>query len=219
MRQSKKNLKSLILPIENAKNKLNETNLLKQQLEGQINVLKEQINTARMNDEHYENRLNTVYSEINMRREQKVSLEEEQKNLTEKLHEVSQSDETLKNRLIEVQTLIAEHTEEIEQCKQEIMELLGNRASTKAKIQHFDTTRDQISTRKSVLARNILEVSAKAKEQEEQLREYEEQLAAVREKIRLCNAQISQNEQKIQGIPKGIKYQTGKTEHWKNRIS
>jgi len=192
------------LAIENAKNKLNETNLLKQQLEGQINVLKEQINTARMNDEHYENRLNTVYSEINMRREQKVSLEEEQKNLTEKLHEVSQSDETLKNRLIEVQTLIAEHTEEIEQCKQEIMELLGNRASTKAKIQHFDTTRDQISTRKSVLARNILEVSAKAKEQEEQLREYEEQLAAVREKIRLCNAQISQNEQKIQEFQKEL---------------
>ena len=38
------------LAIENAKNQRNETNLLKQQLEGQINVLKEQINTARMND-------------------------------------------------------------------------------------------------------------------------------------------------------------------------
>ena len=35
------------LAIETARNQLNETNLLKQQLEGQINVLKEQINTAR----------------------------------------------------------------------------------------------------------------------------------------------------------------------------
>ena len=39
--------------IEKSKNQLNETTLLKQQLEGQINVLKEQINTARINEEHY----------------------------------------------------------------------------------------------------------------------------------------------------------------------
>lgn len=58
---------------------MNETNLLKQQLEGQINVLREQINTARMNDEHYDNRLNTVQSEINMRKEQKASLKKKRK--------------------------------------------------------------------------------------------------------------------------------------------
>lgn len=99
-----------------------------------------------------------------------------------------------------MQTQIAEHTEEIEQRKQEIMDLLGNRASTKAKIQHFDTTRDQISTRKSVLARNILEVSAKAKEQEEQLHEHEERLSEIQDKIRLYNMQITENEQKIQKL-------------------
>lgn len=80
------------------------------------------------------------------------------------------------------------------------MDLLGNRASTKAKIQHFDTTRDQISTRKSVLARNILEVSAKAKEQEEQLHEHEERLSEIQDKIRLYNMQITENEQKIQKL-------------------
>ena len=188
------------LAIETAKNRLNETNLLKQQLEGQINVLREQINTARMNDEHYDNRLNTVQSEINMRKEQKASFEEEKKNLSEKLREASQADTVVKKRLIDVQTQIAEHTEEIEQRKQEIMDLLGNRASTKAKIQHFDTTRDQISTRKSVLARNILEVSAKAKEQEEQLHEHEERLSEIQDKIRLYNMQITENEQKIQKL-------------------
>ena len=109
------------LAIETAKNRLNETNLLKQQLEGQINVLREQINTARMNDEHYDNRLNTVQSEINMRKEQKASFEEEKKNLSEKLREASQADTVVKKRLIDVQAQIAEHTEEIEQRKQEII--------------------------------------------------------------------------------------------------
>ena len=46
--------------IEKAKHQLNETTLLKQQLEGQINVLNEQINTARTNDEHYSNRVSII---------------------------------------------------------------------------------------------------------------------------------------------------------------
>ena len=50
--------------IEHYKSKLNETNLLKQQLENQIALLKEQINTARMNDEHLEQRSKAIYAEL-----------------------------------------------------------------------------------------------------------------------------------------------------------
>ena len=39
--------------IERAKNQLNETTMLKQQLENKIAILKEQIKSAHMNDEHY----------------------------------------------------------------------------------------------------------------------------------------------------------------------
>lgn len=53
--------------MEKAKSQLNETTLLKQQLEGQIEALKEQINTARMNDEHIEQRSKTIYNEMSER--------------------------------------------------------------------------------------------------------------------------------------------------------
>ena len=55
------------LAIETARTQMNETGLLKQQLEGQINVLKEQINTARMNDEHYGHRAGVIHTEIESR--------------------------------------------------------------------------------------------------------------------------------------------------------
>lgn len=42
--------------IETYNRKLTETSILKQQLENQIALLKEQIHSARMNDEHYANR-------------------------------------------------------------------------------------------------------------------------------------------------------------------
>ena len=92
------------LAIETARNQMNETNLLKQQLEGQINVLKEQINTARMNDEHYGNRANTIHVEIGTRQEQKSSLDQEKGRSSGKTAgRLRQQDREAKEGLIEVQ--------------------------------------------------------------------------------------------------------------------
>ena len=190
--------------IETARNQLSETTLLKQQLEGQINVLKEQINTARMNDEHYDNRLSAIRIEIDTRQEQRSSLEKEQKEVREKLARASAQDEEAKRLLIETQSLIAEHSAGIEEGKREIMDLLGNRASTKAKIQHYDTTKDQIASRKAVLARNMLEVSSEAEKHNTSLAQYEEELQKVREEIRNCNDKIRENEAEISRLQKEL---------------
>lgn len=192
------------LAIETAKNQLNETNLLKQQLEGQINVLKEQINTVRMNDEHYGNRSNAVRIEVETRQEQKHSLEKDRREVQEKLSEASARDRQAKEQLIEVQTQIAEHTAQIEVRKQEIMDILGNRASTKAKIQHYDTTKEQISARKAVLARNILEASAEAENQEKRLKKYEEELKGVQETVEGYSARIAETERRIAELQKEL---------------
>ena len=192
------------LAIENAKNQLNETNLLKQQLEGQINVLKEQINTARMNDEHYDRRLSTIRGEIDAKAGQRKAFEEERDEVQRKLAEVSRQDKEAAEQLIIVQTRIAENTAAIESGKQEIMELLGNRASTKAKIQHYDTTREQIASRKAVLARNILEISSEAEEQNDSLRKYEAELKSVRSRIAECSRRIAEDEDEIERLRKEL---------------
>lgn len=188
------------LAIEKARNQLNETNLLKQQLEGQINVLKEQINTARMNDEHYDNRLSAIRIEIEEREKQKEILVRDRGEAGDKLGEVSGKDEKARRELIDIQTRIAEHSAQIESKKQEIMEILGNRASTKAKIQHYDTTREQLTARKAVLARNILEVSSEAERQNESLKQYEEELKKVRDEISAYGERIRENEREIRRL-------------------
>lgn len=192
------------LAIETAKNQLNETNLLRQQLEGQINVLKEQINTVRMNDEHYGKRANTIRVEIDTRQDQKESLAAEKSEVQEKLNSALAQDSEAKEDLVDIQSRIAEHTNRIEEKKQEIMNLLGNRASTQAKIQHYDTTKDQISVRKAELARSILEVSEEGERLAERLREYEEELGKVQETIRGYNARIKENEQQIERLQKEL---------------
>lgn len=185
------------LSIETAKNQLNKTTLLKQQLEGQINVLKEQINTVRMNDEHYGKRQHTIQIEIEMREAQKKDLEQDQKALQEKMSQVSKEDQSAKEVLVEVQRQIASHTAEIEKSKQEIMDLLNGRASTKAKIQHFDTTKEQMTTRRAELNKLLLEVSGSGEHLTASLKEHEEKQAEVRAEMAGYEKKIRENEQKI----------------------
>ena len=190
-------VEGIALSIEKAKSQLNETTLLKQQLEGQINVLKEQINTVRMNDEHYGKRQQTIRIELETREKQKDTLSQERADVTEKLTQISRQDQEAKQALIEVQSRIAEHSAEVEKKKQEIMELLNNRASTRAKIQHFDTTQAQFTTRRAELHKLILETASEGERQNSALRSYEEELVSVREQITRFSEQIKENEQKI----------------------
>lgn len=63
--------------IEKANRQLNETTILKQQLENQIALLKEQIHSARMNDEHFDQRAGVIDSEIDVREGQLKELHTE----------------------------------------------------------------------------------------------------------------------------------------------
>ncbi len=184
--------------VEKAKNQLNETVLLKQQLEGQIRVLKEQIHSIQINDEHYGNRLVTIEKEIAERKMKRDELSKDREALKEQLKQTSSEDERAKQELIDIQSKIALHSEEIEQCKEEIMKLLGNRASTKAKIQHFDTTRGQLATRRSELSQRIIRISSEAEKDQEVAVTYETQLNEISSKISRCNEKAKTKEQEIQ---------------------
>ena len=188
---------SIDYSIERAKGQLNETTLLKQQLEGQISVLKEQIKTARMNDEHYDSRLNAIQAEMETRQAQREKLSDEQREVRVKLASVSSKDQEAKEALIKVQTLIAEQTAQIERSQQEVMELLGNRASTKAKIQHYDTTKDQITLQKNTLETRLQEITEGIKKQEADLSKYREELEQITQEIAGYTEEIEEKEQHI----------------------
>ena len=183
--------------IEKSKNQLNETTLLKQQLEGQINVLKEQINTARINEEHYANRRRTIQQEWDAKKEQKAGFVKDSEAIHGQLERISNQDTDAKEQLIQVQSQIAEETMEIEQSKEEIMRLLNNRASTQAKIQHFDTTQQQITTRRAQIHREILEVSSEAEQYGRELEQQRRGFEEITAEIQAFQDLISVNEQNI----------------------
>ena len=151
-----------------------------------------------MNDEHYDNRLHTIRIEIEARQGQLKELSREQEEVRGRLLEVARQDQEAKEALVAVQSRIAGQTAEVESSKQEIMELLDNRASTRAKIQHYDTTQEQIRVRKAELDRLLLETLGEGEKQQQVMAAYEAELAGVRKEIAEFSGQIQDTEQKIE---------------------
>ncbi len=194
--------------IERAKGQLNETTMLKQQLENQIALLKEQIHSARMNDEHYEQRTETIEAEIAERTEKLCEFEKEQTDIHGQLGEHRQFENKAREELIAVQTRIATFTADIEKNKTDIMELLNNRASTKAKIQKYDTMLEQIQVRRAQLEQRMAEAKEEADGQEALLSGYEEELEAISGEIITLTEQSRQYEERIEEIQKILSRQT-----------
>ena len=194
--------------IEKAKSQLNETTMLKQQLENQIALLKEQIHSARMNDEHYDQRADAIENEVAERRQKLSELEKEQREIHSSLEDRKRIENAAYEELIEVQTRIATLTDRIEKNKSDIMELLSSRASTKAKIQKYDTMLEQIDVRKSQLNQRMLEAKSEADKQKELLAEYEVNLKEISEQIIQMTEESSVYEEKIKVIQNTLSKQT-----------
>lgn len=190
--------------VERAKGQLNETTLLKQQLENQIELLKEQINSIRMNDEHYEQRARTISLELAEREKQKHILQKERDEIAQKLSLEEEKQKKAQEELVEVQSRIARMTSEIDRNQNEIRELLNNRASTKAKIQHYDTMLEQLKVRRAELYKRLVETQSDAEQQKKLYAEYEGELKTISGKIADSVAEISQYEEQIEKLQSEI---------------
>ena len=190
--------------VEKAKRQLNETTLLKQQLEGQIALLKEQIKSARMNDEHYEQRARNIYAELSLRESQKETLQKEKDDIAEKLQKEEERQKQARSALIEQQSRIAEMTALIDENQSEIRELLGNRASTKAKIQHYDTMMEQMKVRGAELSKRLLESQSDGERQKELYTQYESELREISGKIAGFVEEIKGYEAEIEKLQQEI---------------
>ena len=190
--------------IQTYNRKLTETSMLKQQLENQIALLKEQIHSARMNDEHYANRAQSIERELSEREEQLGTLISDQTRLQAELDSGRKAETLEKENLNKLQIRIASLSSDIEKNQNDIREILGNRASTKAQIQKFDTMMEQIQVRKSGLNQRYFGAQSEAGLQKEQYETFYAELKEVSDQI-ISFAEVKKNyESKIQELQKSL---------------
>ena len=183
--------------LDQANRQLNETKLLKQQLEGQIEVLKEQINTARMNDEHLEQRSKAIYAELEAREKSMAELAKEKEAFEAQMSAQHEKDQAAEAELLQIQTRIAELAGNIEDNKQNLIELLNNRSSTRANIQKYDTLLEQIQVRRSALHQRLLVAESEVSRLQAEHGKYEVELKEASDVILGFTTQIQTLEDSI----------------------
>jgi len=190
--------------LERSKRQLNETTLLKQQLEGQIEVLKEQINTARMNDEHLAQRSIAIVAELEEREKNLESLATEKAELQAQIDEKNAEQMKVQEELLRIQTRIAELAGAVEDGKNNLIELLNNRSSTKAKIQKYDTMMEQIQVRKAELNQRLISAESEAVEYDEEMLRFENELKEISSTIIGFVDETKKYESEIERLQKEI---------------
>ena len=161
-----------------------------------------------MNDAHYDQRARTITSEIGVREDQLKELKQEEDTIKTQLDEQTKLENQAREELIQVQSRIAAITASVDRSNGEIMELLNNRASTKAKIQKYDTMLEQIQVRKSGMARQLLEAAEEIRGQTEKYEEYQEELKEVSGRIIELSEENSRYEEKIAALQARLTKQT-----------
>lgn len=172
--------------IESIRENLGSTTVMKGKLEGQINVLNEQIHSAEMTDEHLQSRLDSIDREKQERLGQKAAYDAQKESLDAKLAQAGQRRREAEDALRRLQEEIARCTDGIEQGKNEIIELLNKNASVKARQQRYDTMLEQVNIRKAQLTQRLLARKTEEADLETVLTDYQRELDAV-------NAQISES--------------------------
>ncbi len=140
------------------------TTVLKGKLEGQINVLKEQIHALQQSEEHFHTRQEEIDQEKSERTEQQKGFQKELAQANDLLKSVEERKSNVMARHQEIQEEIARCSRGMEDGKNEMIELLNNKASTKARQQRYDTMQEQVNIRRAELSKRLLEQKSEEEE-------------------------------------------------------
>ena len=212
-------LETLDVTIEEKKNELNQGRIVKQQLENQIELLKEQIHSASMNDEHFRQRITGIEESLqNCRKE----LEKEEKNSQELETELSEIQKK-ENSYIQILQDITREVELLEEKiaggRNELIDLLSERSNTKAKLQRFETMKEQIQIRNSQLAQRMLSAKTEQTQRESVQMGFQKEYEAVTARIHALTEENSEIEARINEIQKELIVSTKELEATKEEYS
>lgn len=181
--QLNKELEELENLIFGERSDMNQAVLTCQSLEGQISVLKEQINTERLNEEHIRSRMDAIDAELERKAEQKAEYQKERDELSVGVQAVLKELEQSESLLKEKDSLIAETELLIESAKAAIISALNEKAGLAARRQRYETMLEQVDVRRAEVSQKLLKIKSDESQQDEQLKQKEAALTAVEERL------------------------------------
>ena len=152
--------------IEERRKKLSESGLLREKLEGEINVLNEKINSDNVSGEHFKNRKKALTEELESKQAESERLSAEQAGLDSETEELIKKRDEAAAELESLHKEIEEQNDVVEKNKNILIELLNDRALIQTKLGQFGTMLEQNKIRKAEIQSKL--ISAKSEEAEQE---------------------------------------------------
>ena len=183
--------------IEKSRTSLTDTSVLRGKLEGEINVLKEQIHFAKSNEEHLKQRKEAVRKEIDEKNKDKGDILEDKKIIDDQVAQIESTRNEAREKLLAVQNKIEELNNNIESGKNTIIDALNKRATIKSKLGRYDTMTEQVNIRKAELTSRLLRMKSDEAQQEAAMQKLNEEFEKINEEIRALNDAQTSKEEKL----------------------
>lgn len=175
--------------IEQARSLVTDTGLMRGRLEGEMNVLREQINSAKGSENHLTGRRTALEGEIASKEKDKEGILNEKSATDSQVQEIAATAEAQRAQLDAIQAKIAELNNAIEAGKNTIIGELNQRATIKSRMGRFDTMMEQVNIRRAELNSRLLRAKSDEAAREESLKKLEAEFEAVTEELRRLTEQ------------------------------
>ena len=195
---------------ERARN--NENQLKRQQLAGQMEVLREQIRSVETSRKNQLERLETIEKNLTERKKELEASRLELNGLKEERKQAQEEEEDTSVENDAIEASISHLNREIEGDKSEIIRILNQRASTKGKIQRYDTMMEQNQIRRAEVSLRLLRLRSEENEQEDSLKELQEKYETVSEKIEDLTEESRTYEEAVEKIRRELVRQNQQAE-------
>ena len=197
-----KELEQLDEKIQQARELSGQNALKKQQLENDIQILREQIRAAHQSDQQYQERIAFIQQELSRREEEAKGHLEEKEQLEEKIKDISEKKLEKQRKLEQLHGEIDSCNSQIEESKNEIIEILNQRASTKGKMQRYDAMLEQIGIRKAALSQRVLKLKSDESEQTEIIKAHQQKYQEISERMDELNQDYRKTEKEVTSLRK-----------------
>ena len=205
-------LESLNARLDELKEQQQENALQKQQYESQRQILEEQIFSGRQNCEHYQSRLSVLKDELAEREQQKEELTGQKNDLHTSLKSITEKLHTEEKHLELITVNVEECSNAVEEGKNEIIEILNSRATTKGKAQRFDAMMEQLDIRKAEISQKILRLKSEEAELAEEKNKISLKFNKISDVIQSMNDECVRLEKEIYEIQDQLKKQNSQME-------
>lgn len=199
-----KYIDTLNTTIEENKDKLSKSNILKNQLENQIELLKEQINSSINLSEQNTKRKEELTKSLDDKSSELKELANKKSDLEKNIETFNNKKNEYNNKSNELKEEIENISKSIENINKNILEVLNERIKTSANIEKYDTLLEQKKIDKSNINNSLISIKSEEEKLNIELKESREKHRSITEKIDNKNKDIINTNSDIEVLQKNI---------------